>query len=191
MIAHDAAHKCILLPIGEAFSDDLIAYEEAKFNALLSFMEATRSIAAHANYLPAHFVLESPASVPQWGDAVFKLPWPAEQPHVARRHPASNVTAVVQPASQGDAALQRWKDWLYLVERGNLEDDSLSAELTGRSAHDRKLVLAAMAKGHGFSVRTIAKQLNLACGTAQKHLAAFRGRRGSRAVGAQAAAEEG
>jgi transposase len=88
---------------------------------------------------------------------------------------SNSVVLPAKPAVQtrADVALQRWKDWLYMVERGDLGDDPLNAELSGRSAHARKLVLAAMARNHGFSDHVICKHLGLAPGTVRKHLAAF------------------
>lgn len=88
----------------------------------------------------------------------------------------SPVLKSVQPSPSAKAGieLQRWKDWLYLVERGDFEGDPLSAELAGRGTHARKLVLAAMASNQGFSGRAIAKRLCLATGTVRRRLEAFK-----------------
>lgn len=99
--------------------------------------------------------------------------------YTRRNRPDSKpVVRPAEPAvpTRANVELQRWKDWLYSVERGDLEDDPLNAELSGRSAHTRKLVLAAMARNHGFSGHAICKHLGLASGTVRKHLAAFEAR---------------
>ncbi len=75
--------------------------------------------------------------------------------------------------NRSDIELQRWKDWLYMVERDASRSHPLTSELAQRSGHARKLVLAALAHEGGFSERAIAKHLGLARGTVHTRLAAF------------------
>lgn len=50
-----------------------------------------------------------------------------------------------------DIVSQRWKEWLYEVERGTSDEDALASGLSGCKGNARKKVLAAMARRDGFS----------------------------------------
>lgn len=73
--------------------------------------------------------------------------------------------------TQAERELQRWKDWIFRVERGDFADQPFASDLSGQTTHARKLLLAAMAEQRGFSHRSISIFLGLARNTVRKHLA--------------------
>lgn len=75
--------------------------------------------------------------------------------------------------SRSDLERRRWQEWIYELERGELPDDQLSKSLDGLSVRNRKLVVAALARQHGFSKSAIADHLGLGRGTVRKRLAAY------------------
>ena len=61
--------------------------------------------------------------------------------------------------SKTDLDRIRWQEWIYEIERGKLLDQEWEKALSGQNIHNRKIVLAIMAKEEGFTLRAIALHL--------------------------------
>ena len=61
-----------------------------------------------------------------------------------------NSVEVVSNKNRADLERIRWQEWLYALERGELQTDSLALALDGLSLNARKLVIAAMAEKQRF-----------------------------------------
>ena len=59
----------------------------------------------------------------------------------------------------------RWQEWLYEIERGNLLVHKWKKILSGQNIHNRKIVLAVMAKEEGFTIRAISEHLGISRNT--------------------------
>ena len=72
-----------------------------------------------------------------------------------------------------DLERRRWQDWLYEIERGHFADAPLAKALNNQSFNGRKIVLAAMAREYGFTIRAIAEHLNLSRNTVRSRLNSY------------------
>ena len=59
----------------------------------------------------------------------------------------------------------RWQEWIYEIERGNLLVHKWEKILSGQNIHNRKIVLAVMAKEEGFTIRAISEHLGISRNT--------------------------
>ena len=59
----------------------------------------------------------------------------------------------------------RWQEWIYEIERGNLLVHKWEKVLSGQNIHNRKIVLAVMAKEEGFTIRAISEHLGISRNT--------------------------
>ena len=67
----------------------------------------------------------------------------------------------------------RWQEWIYEIERGNLLDQKWRKALSGQNIHNRKIVLAVMAKEEGFTIRAISEHLGISRNTILFRLNAY------------------
>lgn len=99
-----------------------------------------------------------------------------EFPPGYRSHEVATVTRNPLKAESNtprvDLERTRWKEWVYAIERGELQNDPLALSLDGLSLNARKLVIAAMAQNQSFSQRAIAEHLCLSRNTVRRRLAA-------------------
>lgn len=100
-----------------------------------------------------------------------------EFPPGYRSHEVATVTRNPLKAESNtprvDLERTRWKEWVYAIERGELQNDPLALSLDGLSLNARKLVIAAMAQNQSFSQRAIAEHLCLSRNTVRRRLAAY------------------
>lgn len=59
----------------------------------------------------------------------------------------------------------RWQEWIYEIERGNLLVHKWEKALSGQNIHNRKIVLAVMAKEEGFTIQAISRHLGISRNT--------------------------
>lgn len=85
-----------------------------------------------------------------------------------------NSLQVASKPSRLDLERIRWQEWVYAIERGELQADPLVRSLDGLSLNARKLVIAALAQKQSFSQRAIAEHLCLARNTVRRRLAAYK-----------------
>lgn len=67
----------------------------------------------------------------------------------------------------------RWQEWIYEIERGNLLVHKWEEALSGQNIHNRKIVLAVMAKKEGFTTQAISRHLGISRNTILFRLNAY------------------